>query len=158
MKIIVIGPSLSGKTTIIRLIRETTNLVVSEIDEELTRLNNNQYPTDNDYKHKILTPTVINNVLNMPQVIFFTNTDYFTIPNLQLARAKGFKIIQLKLSLQDLEKRNAFRVKNEGYSDLSEWLSGMLKYQSDVENSGLFDKTIDASKPTIEIVDEILKT
>ena len=62
MKAIIIGPSLTGKTTLVKYLRNTTKLLVSEMDEELTRLNNNIYPKDKEYKHNILTPKVIKNI------------------------------------------------------------------------------------------------
>ena len=94
-----------------------------EIDEELTRLNNGVYPADNEYKVKVLTPRIVNSILKQKEIIFFTNTNYFSISDLRGAHKNGFTIIQLHLSLAEATKRNWYRVNNEGYSDLSEWLN-----------------------------------
>ena len=156
MRTIIIGPSLSGKTTLVRYLRTKTNLLVAEIDEELTQLNNGEYPADDKYKHEVLAPKVIENVLARDEILFFTNTDYFTENNLKVARTKGFKIVLLSLDLNELKKRNETRVKKEGYSDLSQWLEGMVEYQTKIEKLGLVDFILDASLPTGKIAHELI--
>ena len=158
MKAIVIGTSLSGKTTIIRQLRLVTKIPVSEMDEELTRLNGGNFPTDSNYKHNVLVPQVIESVLNKDKIIFFTNTDYFTFDDLQKAKQSGFKIIQLVLDRELLNKRNEQRIRNEGYEDLSKWFDGMLKYQKLLEKKGLVDNVIQAGQPSAETANEILNT
>ncbi|PIQ73151.1 hypothetical protein COV58_04015, partial [Candidatus Roizmanbacteria bacterium CG11_big_fil_rev_8_21_14_0_20_36_8] len=132
-------------------------LFVAEIDEELTKLNNGDYPTDDKYKHEVLAPKVIENVLARDEILFFTNTDYFTVDNLKAARTKGFKIVLLSLNLNDLIKRNETRVKEEGYSDLSQWLEGMVEYQTKIEKLGLVDIILDASLSTEKIASKLLE-
>ncbi len=155
MKAIVIGSSLSGKTTIIRYLRSHTNLVISEMDEELTRLNSGTYPSDDDYKNNVLAPKVIKEMLNQ-DILFFTNTDYFKVDDLKIVKRNGFKIVQLDLDLSQLEERNEQRVKNEGYSDLSQYLEGMVRYQEEMKEKGLIDKIIRTDKPVEEIVEELV--
>lgn len=154
MKAIIIGTSLSGKTTIIRYLRSHTKLDVSEIDEVLTRLNGGTYPSDDEYKINVLTPQVIKEVLDQ-DIIFFTNTNYFSLEDLELAKKRGYKIIQLDLDLTQLRERNVQRVKNEGYSDLGEYLEGMVQYQQEVRETGLVDKVIRTDQPVENIVNEI---
>jgi len=157
MKGIIIGTSLSGKTTVVRYLRLNTSISVSEMDEELTRLNNGKYPTDVEHKHKSLAPKVIKDLLKREDILFFTNTDYFLLDDLRKAKDKGFKIIQLKLDLDELSRRNRNRVKNEGYNDLSKWLEGMILYQEKIRNAGIVDIVIDASQPVKKISEEIQK-
>ena len=156
MKAIVIGTSLSGKTTLIRQLRSQTNLPISEIDEELTLLNGGVYPVDFKLKHEVVTPKVVKKILSQEEVVFFTNTNYFSIENLNEAKKLGFKIIQLQLGLDDLIKRNESRMKNEGYDDMSQWLEGMLQYQAEIKDAGLVDKVFDASKAPDQVVKELL--
>jgi hypothetical protein len=99
---------------------------------------------------------VIENVLARDEILFFTNTDYFTVDNLKTARKKGFKIVLLSLNLNDLIKRNETRVKEECYSDLSQWLEGMVEYQTKIEKLGLVDIILDASLPTEKIAQELI--
>ena len=157
MKGIVIGASLSGKTTVARHLRSNTNISVSEMDEELTRLNNGKYPTDVERKHESLAPKVIKDLLNREDILFFTNTDYFSLDDLREAKDKGFKIIQLELNLDELNKRNKNRVKKEGYDDLSEWFEGMVVYQEKIRDAGVVDIVIDASQSVEKISEEIQK-
>ena len=157
MKLIVIGTSLSGKTTVIRQLRLETKIPVSEMDEELKRLNKGSYPTDSEYKNKVLAPKVIENVLKKEKIIFFTNTNYFAVADLRRAKQKGFKIIQLVLDKEQMMKRNEQRVRNEGYEDHSKWFDGMLKYQEELREKGLVDKVIQTGQPTSNIVKELLK-
>lgn len=156
MKAIVIGASLSGKTTLINQLRSLKNLPLLEIDDELTRINGGQYPDNVEYKHNILVPQIIKNVLGKQEIIFFTNTDYLTEEDLQKARSLGFKIIQLEISLEELERRNNIRVQNEGHDDWGQWLGGMVKYQTNIKEKGLVDKVLSMNQPTENAVNELL--
>jgi predicted kinase len=155
MKAIVIGTSLSGKTTIVQYLRANTRLPVKEIDEELTTLNGGEFPLDNDLKIRVLAPKVINRVLSQDNLIFFTNADYFSVDDLKKAKEKGFKIIQLDLPLEKLQERNNHRIKEQNYSDLSQWLEGMVKYQQEIRDQNLIDYVIDASSPTNIVAEKI---
>lgn len=156
MKVIVIGPSLSGKTTLARYLRSHSRLSISEIDEELTKLNNGQYPSDDQYKHTVLAPQIIKNVLAQTDLVFFANTDYFTWDDLKAARANGFRIVCLSLGKDEFLKRNEGRMKNEGYDDMSRWLDGMLAYQRQLQDQHLADQVIDASLPTEKIAEMVM--
>lgn len=157
MKAIIIGTSLSGKTTLIRYLRENTQFPLLEVDEELTRVNNGVYPKDEKHKHTVLIPQIIEDILGRNEVVFFTNTDYFTLEDLGSAQKNGFHIVQLSLDLTELQKRNKFRVENENYSDLSQWLEGMINYQITIKEKGLVDKVIDAKQTTENIANELIE-
>lgn len=127
------------------------------MDEELVQRNGGIYPTDTEYKHTILAPKIITDILSKKDIIFFTGTDYFTLGDLKLARNLGFKIILLSLSLTELSKRNKKRIRAESYEDMSRWFSGMLRYLKKVEDEHLTDKIIRADLPIEEISEELLK-
>ena len=156
MRAIIVGTSLSGKTTLVKHLRSSTDALVIEMDEELTLLNGGEYPTDSEHKHNVLAPRIIKEVLDRDSVIFFTNTDYFTIADLKLAKGRGFKILQLELNLDQLKRRNEYRVKHEGYGDLSQWFDGMLQYQKNIREAGLVDKVVDADQPVEELAKELV--
>lgn len=154
MKIIVIGASLSGKTTLVRHL-QSRNISCSEIDEELTIMNGGSYPTDINQKHLEMVPKIIADVLNRQDVLFFTNTDYFTLDDLRKAKVSGFKIYQLDISLPELAKRNKERIEGGKYEDMTPWLEDMVDYQNELKKIGLIDKTIDATLPVEKIANEI---
>jgi predicted kinase len=156
MKAIIIGPSLSGKTTVVRYLRENYDFSVSEIDEELSEINGGNFPKDTKKKHNVLAPKVIKQILTLPNILFFTNTDYFSDQQLTDAKKLGFTIVQLDLNLADLKKRNKYRMENEGYDDMNQWLKGMVEYQNQIFNKGIVDQRIDATQPTGKIVKDLL--
>lgn len=154
-KTIIIGVSLSGKSTTIKHLRAKIKEPILEIDDELERLNGGSYPTDLEYKNKVIAPKIIKDILGRDNIIFFTNTDYFSIADLENAKENGFIIIQLDLKLDRLIKRNEHRVKYEGYDDLSKWLEGMVKYQENIREKGLVDKVINTDKPAEQVAEEL---
>ena len=158
MKSIIIGTSLAGKTTIIRKLRQDDSLHISEMDEKLTEINEGKFPSDPVLKHNVLAPKVISQILELEDIIFFTNTNYFTEEELAYAKEKGFVIIQLQISLDELKLRNIKRMDEEEYEDMGKWLEGMLEYQEEIKNAGLVDKIIDATQPTNEVITELLQT
>jgi tRNA uridine 5-carbamoylmethylation protein Kti12 len=157
MKAIIIGASCSGKTTLIRNIRGKIKSPISEMDNELMALNDGEFPKNFKYKMKVLAPKAVKKVLSKKNIIFFTNTDYFTAKVLPKAKKEGFKIIQLKASLKEMKRRNAKRVRNEGYDNLSRYFKGMLEYQTKIKSLGLIDSTIDADQPPRKSASALLK-
>jgi hypothetical protein len=157
MKAIIIGSSLSGKTTLVQYFRTTTNFNIREIDEEIENRNNGEWPKDDHFRFNVLTPQIIKEILSRDSILFFTNTDYFSIADLKLAKQKGFKIIQLVLDRKEMEKRNEHRMKEEGYDDFTKWFDGMLQYQIRIKNEGILDEVIDANQSTEKIANQIIK-
>ncbi|MHC1716903.1 MAG: hypothetical protein AB9915_03425 [Candidatus Dojkabacteria bacterium] len=154
-KVIIIGTSLSGKTTIIKYLRTNTKLPISEIDEELTGLNNGIYPMNIEYKHKVLFPQILEKILKESNIIFFTNTSYFSIQQLRETREKGFTIIQLEVSLDVLKQRNIKR-QNEGYDNLEQYLEGMVEYQEILKKENLVDYIVNTKQTVEEIASNLL--
>lgn len=155
-KYIIIGTSLAGKTTIIKYLRSTTDFPISELDEELTELNNGKFPLDVKYKHDVLFPRVLEKILNRQKIIFFTNAWYFKKEDLEEAKRKGFQIGQLLVNLKVLKLRNERRMK-DGYEDMSQYLEGMVKYQKDVEKWSLVDFVIDGEQSMEKVAEDILQ-
>ncbi|MEK7129785.1 MAG: hypothetical protein AAB803_02085 [Patescibacteria group bacterium] len=156
MKAIIIGTSLSGKTTLVNHLRSQGNLPLFEMDDELVRTNNGSYPDDVKYKHHVLAPQIIKDILRKEEIIFFTNADYFTDEDLKTAKNIGFKVIQLEVGLDELKRRNEVRVQKEGRDDWSRWFEGMLKYQKDIKEKGLVDKVIAMNQPIEDAAKDLL--
>jgi gluconate kinase len=82
--------------------------------------------------------------------VFLTND----IPKdlLLKAKAKGFKIIVLRLTLEQLNERNTKRM-NEGAAG---WLESQLDYLDSLMNDGLVDGCIDGSLQTEQIASKVI--
>ena len=155
-KAIVIGTSLTGKTTLIDYLRKNGNQQIQEIDEELTQLNGGGFPKDDNYKNTVLAPQIKAKVLLNENVLFFTNAHYFTPEDLETAHQKGFKIVQLFVDKDELDKRNKQRMENEDYQDHSQWFNSMLEYQKEIIDKGLVDKVIETNKSVEEVAKELI--
>lgn len=155
-KAIIIGASTTGKTTIIKYLKESTNLPIGESDDVLTAMNGGKYPHDSEYKMNILGPQMVEYVLNQDSIIFFTNTHYFKSEDLEIARKNGFKVVQLILDRQQMEMRNRHRTDKEGYDDLSKHFEVMIAYQQDIFAKGLVDKIILADQPIEKVAKELM--
>jgi shikimate kinase len=124
MKTIVIGCSSSGKTTL-------ASRLPSSID------------INEEYSDNI--PKVIDETLAKKDALFFINTDYITLEDLRKAKSLGFNIVQLELTLPELQKRNT-------NPDLNQWLEDMIEYQNELKRVGLVDKSLDATLPVEKLV------
>lgn len=155
-KSLIIGSSLAGKTTLIKFLRGNFNIEVQEIDEELNRLNGGTFPKDMEYKNNVLIPKIKQEVLNKDKIIFFANVHYFTPEDIVVARQRGFKIILLHVDRDELETRNKYRVKNEGYKDQSQWFNAQLQHQKEIIDKGLVDRVIETNRSVEDIAQELI--
>jgi len=154
MKLIVIAPSLAGKTTLARYLKPLLLTRVCEIDELITKINGGVFPTDDNYKHRVIAPKVIKYILDQESILFLTNTDYWGSNDLVKAKENGFKIVLINTPKDELLRRNVERMKHEGYADMSVFIDGMLLYMNSVKN--LADREIDGTLRYQEIGDIIV--
>ena len=89
-QLIVLAPSAGGKSTLMRYLRENTDLQVFEMDEEVMRANENKWPEDNKYKDKVLVPRIVKGILQKPEAVYLAS--YVPEELLEEAHAKGFQI------------------------------------------------------------------
>jgi shikimate kinase len=154
-KILILGPQCSGKTTLVRYLRERVNgLPLVEEDELFTKLNGGTYPSDLQYKEDILRPELQEEIIKSDNIIFVTS--YCKPEMVRELKQKGFIIAQLILDREKLEERNERRTREEGYDDAREWFEENLKFHQEIRNEGLVDHIIDANKPVEVIAKEIL--
>lgn len=154
-KLLILAPSAGGKSTLMRYLRQKTDLVVVETDEEIMRANGGEWPTDDEYKNRVLVPQTTKAVISRDQVVFLMKD--IPVELLRKARDNGFKIILLTHTLEQLIERNAKRMAEEGYPDASAWFAGQLERLQDLVDAGLIDERIDGNLPTSEIAVEVLK-
>ena len=155
MKLLVIGSQLSGKTTLARYLRKHSTEPVFEIDEEILKLNNNEWPEDNKYKDNVLIPKIYKSMASKGSVIFITKSAFPASTLNQFKRA-SFKIILLRLSRSEISRRNEHRMKHESYADATPWIDGQLANHEDILAQGYIDDEIDASQSTEDIANALL--
>jgi len=149
----ILAPSAGGKSTLMRYLREHSDLHVAETDEEVIKANDGQWPSD-DYKDKVLLPKTTGEIISQNNVVYLVKD----IPKglLQKARANGFKIIVLKLTLEQLSERDSKRIKEESYVSAARWFKGQLDYLDSLDNENLIDGYIDGNLPTAQIANEVV--
>lgn len=153
-KLIILAPSTGGKSTLMRYLREhSPNLPVYEIDEEVIKENGNEWPKDNRYKDKVLIPKISKRIIELDEAIFLAS--YIPDEILKEAKAKGFKVIVLDLSLDELKRRNKQRMAEEAYADSSSWLELQRNTNLRLIKEGIADLVIDGHQSTEEIAREI---
>ncbi len=154
-KLIILAPSAGGKSTLMRYLRQHTDLHVVETDEEVVRANSGEWPSDDAYKNEVLIPLTINEIISRDQVIYLMKD--MPIELLRKAIKSGFKVIVLKLSKEQLLNRNKKRMTEEGYDDAAEWFDGQLQELDLFDKEGLVDRRIDGDLSTEEIAQEVTK-
>jgi adenylate kinase family enzyme len=152
-KLIVIGASTSGKSTLMRYLRRHTDLVVTEMDEEIVKLNKGKWPTDDDYRNTVLVPKITEKIIGMDEVVYISS--YVPDELAEDAKRKGFTIASLEVSLEQLKARNAKRMREEKYRSVAAYFDMQLNGFKRLKDKGLIEKTIDGHKTTKEIADEI---
>ena len=153
-KIIILAPSTGGKSTLMRYLREHTNLSIVESDEEVMKANNNVWP-DNTLKNEKLIPKTTKRIITLPSAIYLAG--YIPDELLREAKLKGFTIVLLVISLETLVSRNKSRMKIENYDDATPWLQMQLNGFDKQKSAGLIDKTIDGEASVETLAKRITK-
>lgn len=154
-KIIILGPQCSGKTTLKKYLQEQDpTLPLVEEDELFMELNGGEYPHDIEYKEKTLRPKLEEKIRQSDNLIFLTS--YCNPELIKELKSKGFKIIQLVLEMDEFQRRNEKRMKEQGYADANTWAQEVFGFHQEARDGGLVDKEIDATLSIEEIAKEIL--
>jgi len=153
-KIIVLAPSAGGKSTLMNYLRDNTDLHIFEMDEEVMLANHDEWPSDNEYKDKVLVPKIVKSILEKSNAVYLAS--YVPEELLRLARRKDFKIILINFSLTELIERNKNRMKVESYADATPWLQLQLDTFKKLTKKGLIDIQIDGHQATKSIAEEIV--
>ncbi len=154
-KAIILGPQCSGKTTLKKYFKKHHSLPLVEEDELFSELNGGEYPKDIEYKENTLRPRLEQKIRDSDNLIFLTS--YCERSLLMELKEKGFKVIQLELEMNEFQKRNEKRMNEEGYYDANVWAKEIFSFHQDIKDKGWVDLGVDATLPTNEIVQRILK-
>lgn len=71
-KLIILAPSCGGKSSLMRYLREHTDLHIAETDEEVMKANNDVWP-DDELKNKVLVPRTTNEIISRENVVYFAS-------------------------------------------------------------------------------------
>jgi len=151
-KIIVLAPSCGGKSSLMRYLREHTDLHIAETDEEVMKANNNVWP-NNDLKNKVLVPQTTNEIISRESVIYFAS--YIPDDLLIKAKQKGFKIVILEVPLNILSERNEKRMADEKYDDVSPWFNGQLDNFKELKSKGITNYSINGNQYIEKVADDL---
>ncbi len=151
-KLLILAPSAGGKSTLMRYLRDHTKLNIAETDEEVMNANNDVWP-DDKLKNKILVPQITKEIISRPEVVYFAS--YVPDELIKEARNKGFKIILLDLTIEQLAERNNKRMSIENYQDATPWLQLQLDTFKRIQKDGLIDLVIDGNQSVKDLAKQI---
>ena len=109
-----LGMACAGKTTIARHLRECSDLNVVDMDDAIGRLNGGVYP-DIPTKNKVVLPKVLAEVRAMSDVVLFGSLN---VEQTQKLRQDGFYTVLLDVSEDELRRRHAVRLSEEGWTNV----------------------------------------
>lgn len=151
MKLLVIGPLASGKTTIARHLRSTTTAIV-DLDKELTRLNGGVYP-DIETRKTVVAPRALAAAAALPDVVLLHST--FDPDDVRMLRDAGFTTVLLEVSRDELRRRHHARRRAEGWSN-EDWADDNHAQIAELRRLSLFDHVVDAERTPVVVATDLL--
>lgn len=150
-KLLLLGITGSGKSTISEPIGQALGLKILEVDQEVIRLNNGLWPKDGDIIRKYMLATN-DAVLEMDHVLYVTS--WLSKENIKLFNNKGFKIVELHADLETLIKRKINRDKppQSQIDQFRKDYGGYYEVVNDIEIKPLIMLSLDTTHMPIELV------
>lgn len=139
---LVLATSAGGKSTLTRYLRKSTTLTIFEVDEELLAARNNVWP-EAELIHNTLISQITRKLLSGNCDIFFSKD--MAVDLVKEVKDSGAKVVMLDVNIECLRSRNAKRMTDEGYSDISPWLQGQLDQLSQIKDAELVDEIVDGN-------------
>ena len=152
-KLLILAPSTSGKSTLMRNLREHTKLHVAETDEEVMKANNAVWP-DDELKNKVLVPQTTKEIITRDSVVYFAS--YVPDNLIKEARTMGFKVILLEINMEALLERNKQRMSIENYQDATPWLKMQLDTFERLKSAKLIDNVMDGTQSVETLTKQIV--
>ena len=154
MKKIILGPPLTGKSTLAQELHGQVQAPVLDFDDELLKRNNNQWPGNDPELNERLRAEVEQDILGRDDIIFMAFE--LSLDGLRKARNNGFIIYQLTAVRGVLEERNQQRLATDPTNDAFDYIDTNLAYQKSVKEAGLVDLELDATSPIEDLVKQVL--
>jgi hypothetical protein len=151
VRLLVVGISCAGKSTLTRHLRACSTLNVLDMDDEIARVNGGTWP-DIPTKNNVVLPKVLEEVRAMSDLILFGSLPIE--PTLELRRA-GFSIALLAVSEAELRRRHAMRLAQEGWTNV-QWFDHEQSVIRDLRDHSVFDLVIDGEQRVDSVAADIL--
>ncbi len=147
-----IGVACAGKTTVARHLRESSDLDVVDMDDAIGRLNGGVWP-DIPTKNNVVLPKVLAEVRAMSDVVLFGS---LPVEQTQELRRDGFRTVLLDVSEEELRRRHALRLTEEGWTNV-EWFDYEQSVIRNLRDHDVFDHVISGEQSVASVADRLLR-
>ena len=151
MRLFVIGIACAGKTTVARYLRECSDLNVVDMDDAIGRLNGGVWP-DIPTKNNVVLPKVLAEVRAMSDVVLFGSLN---VEQTQKLRQDGFYTVLLDVSENELRRRHAVRLAEEGWTN-AQWFEHEQSVMRELRHNDVFDHVLSGEQSVASVAEEIL--
>lgn len=152
MRLFVVGPPCSGKSTVSQLLRERWRVNTVDMDDEIMRLNGGTWPTI-EVKEAVLQPQVLAQVVAMDSVILFNS--YMQVSRTAMLRGAGFLTVLLAVDEQELRRRDQQRLADEGWSN-GHWLDWHQANVAALQDAGQVDAVVSGEQDPEAVAEALL--
>lgn len=152
VKIFVLGPSCSGKTTVCRHLRTERGVNAIDACDEILRLNDGVWP-DIGRKNDVLLPQVVARIVALDDVVLFNS--YMHQPLLEQLRAAGFQTVLLRVTEVELRRRHHLRQAAEGWTNV-QWLEWDLDHLETLQAGGQIDEIVSGEQDAVSVAAQLL--
>ncbi len=152
-RFVVYGAPASGKTTLMKLLRDRYGLPATDLDDEILIENGGVWPEDSEYRNRKIVPRALERVAKSNILHFFTSgmNEIFA----QNLHTSGATIFLLKLDEESLQTRNQKRMREEGIGDVTaEFQKNIVSQQ---RYASMVDCILDATKSPEEILQDMCR-
>lgn len=152
---LVIGPPLVGKSTLVSYLRQNRpDIEVFDHDEEVIRLGNGLFPEAGPERVR-LWQEAVKGATGLKNRIFFSA--YIPAEDLRKLKPQT-SVVQITASRNELWRRAVERARIEPDNDAYMYLLENLEYQSWIRKLGLIDFRVTSNKPAQKIAERLLRT
>ena len=146
-----IGMACAGKTTVARHLRECSDLNVVDMDDAIGRLNGGVWP-DIPTKNNVVLPKVFAEMRVMSEVVLFGS---LTVEQTRKLREDGFSTVLLDVSADELRRRHAVRLSEEGWTN-AQWFEHEQSVMRELRHNDVFDHVVSGEQSVASVAQEIL--
>jgi tRNA uridine 5-carbamoylmethylation protein Kti12 len=154
MRTLVAGAPCSGKTTVAAVLRSSYGRNAVDCDAEIGRLNDGAWPSDFDVKNHVLLPRVLHAASHSDDILLFNS--YTPLNYVRGLRRAGFRIVLLDVPDDELLRRHARRLEEEGWTNV-QWFETNKLTIEELRSTGWIDSTIAGTAPPHHVAEVLLR-